>query len=50
MECRLHDTYDTPTNDLFIGEIVETHAGEFVLTEGKADLASAWTKSGRFSS
>jgi len=39
MECRLHDTYDTPTNDLFIGEIVETHAGEFVLTEGKADLA-----------
>ena len=39
MECRLFDTYDTPTHDLFIGEIVETHADESVLTEGKVDLA-----------
>ena len=39
MECRLYDTYDTPTHDLFIGEIVETHADESVLTEGKVDLA-----------
>jgi flavin reductase (DIM6/NTAB) family NADH-FMN oxidoreductase RutF len=39
MECRLFDTYDTPTHDLFIGEIVETHAEEFVLTEGKLDVS-----------
>ena len=39
MECRLYDTYDTPTHDLFIGEIVETYADESVLTEGKVDLA-----------
>ena len=39
MECRLYDTYDTPTHDLFIGEIVETHVDESVLTEGKIDLA-----------
>ena len=39
MECRLYDTYDTPTHDLFIGEIVETYANESVLTEGKVDLA-----------
>ncbi len=38
MECRLYDTYDTPTHDLFIGEIVETYADESVLTEGKVDL------------
>ena len=35
----LYDTYDTPTHDLFIGEIVETYADESVLTEGKVDLA-----------
>jgi flavin reductase (DIM6/NTAB) family NADH-FMN oxidoreductase RutF len=39
MECKLYDTYDTPTHDLFIGEIVETHADESVLTDGKVDLA-----------
>jgi flavin reductase (DIM6/NTAB) family NADH-FMN oxidoreductase RutF len=39
MECRLYDTYDTPTHDLFIGEIVETYADESVLAEGKVDLA-----------
>ena len=39
MECRLYDIYDTPTHDLFIGEIVETYADESVLTEGKTDLA-----------
>jgi flavin reductase (DIM6/NTAB) family NADH-FMN oxidoreductase RutF len=39
MECRLYDTYDTPTHDLFIGEIVETYADESVLTEGKVDIA-----------
>jgi len=39
MECRLHDTYDTPTHDLFIGEILETHAEESVLTDGKVDVS-----------
>ena len=39
MECRLYDIYDTATHDLFIGEIVETHADESVLTDGKIDLA-----------
>jgi flavin reductase (DIM6/NTAB) family NADH-FMN oxidoreductase RutF len=39
MECRLFDTYDTPTHDLFIGEIVETHADESVLTDGKVDVS-----------
>jgi flavin reductase (DIM6/NTAB) family NADH-FMN oxidoreductase RutF len=36
---RLHDTYDTPTHDLVIGEIVETYADESVLTNAKVDLA-----------
>ena len=39
MECRLYDIYDTPTHDLFIGEIVETYADDSVLSEGKIDLA-----------
>jgi len=39
MECRLYDVYDTPTHDLFIGEIVETYAEESVITEGKVDIA-----------
>lgn len=39
MECRLFDTYNTPTHDLFIGEIVEAHAEESVLTEGKLDVS-----------
>jgi flavin reductase (DIM6/NTAB) family NADH-FMN oxidoreductase RutF len=39
MECRLYDTYDTPTHDLFIGEIVQTYADESVLSDGKVDIA-----------
>lgn len=39
MECRLYDVYDTPTHDLFIGEIVETYADAAVLQNGKVDLA-----------
>ncbi len=39
MECRLFDTYDTTAHDLFIGEIVETHAEESVLTDGKVDVS-----------
>jgi flavin reductase (DIM6/NTAB) family NADH-FMN oxidoreductase RutF len=40
MECRLHNVYDTPTHDLFIGEIVETYAEESILKDGKVDLGS----------
>jgi flavin reductase (DIM6/NTAB) family NADH-FMN oxidoreductase RutF len=39
MECKLYDIYDTPTHDLFIGEIVETYADESVLENGKVNLA-----------
>ena len=39
MECRLYDTYDLKTHDVFIGEIVATYADEDVLTDGKVDLA-----------
>ena len=39
MACTLYDTYDTPTHDLFIGEIVETYADESALKDGKVDLA-----------
>ena len=39
MECKLYDVYDTPTHDLFIGEIVETYAADSVLTNGKVDIA-----------
>ena len=39
MECKLFDVYDTPTHDLFIGEIVETYADETVLKDGKVDLS-----------
>jgi flavin reductase (DIM6/NTAB) family NADH-FMN oxidoreductase RutF len=39
MECRLYDTYELKTHDVFIGEIVATYVDEAVLTEGKIDLA-----------
>jgi flavin reductase (DIM6/NTAB) family NADH-FMN oxidoreductase RutF len=40
MECRLHSTLDFSTHDIFIGEIVATHADPGVLTaDGKVDLA-----------
>ena len=41
MECKLYDTYDTPTHDLFIGEIVQTYADEAVLSDGKVDITKA---------
>lgn len=40
MECRLHSVVDFPTHDVFVGEIVATHADEAVLKEGKIDLAA----------
>jgi len=39
MECRLYDTYDTPTHDLFIGEVVETYAEETVLSDSEVDIS-----------
>ena len=39
MACRLYDTYDTPTHDLFIGEIVETYADESVLDGTVVDIS-----------
>ena len=39
MECRLHDIYDTPTHDVFIGAIVETYADEEALNDGKVDIS-----------
>ena len=39
MACRLHDTYDTPTHDLFVGEIVETYADDSVLDGDAVDIS-----------
>jgi flavin reductase (DIM6/NTAB) family NADH-FMN oxidoreductase RutF len=39
MECRLYDTYDLKTHDVFIGEVIATYADEAVLSDGKVDLA-----------
>jgi flavin reductase (DIM6/NTAB) family NADH-FMN oxidoreductase RutF len=40
MECRLASVVDFETHDVFIGEIIATHADENVLAEsGKIDIA-----------
>jgi flavin reductase (DIM6/NTAB) family NADH-FMN oxidoreductase RutF len=39
MECNLHDVYEAPTHENFIGAIVETYVEESVLTDGVLDLA-----------
>jgi flavin reductase (DIM6/NTAB) family NADH-FMN oxidoreductase RutF len=39
MECRLYDTYELKTHDVFIGEIVATYVDEAVLSDGKVGLA-----------
>ena len=39
MECRLYDTYEIKSHDVFIGEIVATYADEAVLTDNNVDLA-----------
>jgi flavin reductase (DIM6/NTAB) family NADH-FMN oxidoreductase RutF len=38
LECRLVQTVELPTNNLFIGEIVASFADERCLTEGKLDI------------
>ena len=39
MECRLYQVVDFPNHELFIGEIVETHVEESVLTQGGVDIS-----------
>lgn len=39
MELKLHDTLDYKTHEIFIGELVQTHADDNVLTNGKIDIA-----------
>lgn len=39
MECRLVDTVDVRTHDVFVGEVVATWADPAVLTDGMIDLA-----------
>jgi flavin reductase (DIM6/NTAB) family NADH-FMN oxidoreductase RutF len=39
MECRLYDTYEIKTHEIFIGEVIATYAENSVLTDGEVDLA-----------
>lgn len=39
MECRLLQVLDRPNHDVFIGEIVEAHCDEAVITGGVVDFA-----------
>lgn len=39
MECRLHERIALGVHDIFIGELVATHADPAVLTNGKIDYA-----------
>jgi flavin reductase (DIM6/NTAB) family NADH-FMN oxidoreductase RutF len=39
MECRLIQTLDFPRNDIFIGEIVQTHCAEDCLSDGVVDFS-----------
>jgi flavin reductase (DIM6/NTAB) family NADH-FMN oxidoreductase RutF len=39
MECRLLQVVDRPNHDVFIGEIVEAHCDEAVLTDGVLDFS-----------
>jgi flavin reductase (DIM6/NTAB) family NADH-FMN oxidoreductase RutF len=39
MECKLVQTLDFPTHDVFIGEIVETYCDEQCMTEGVVDFS-----------
>ena len=38
LECRLADIFELPTNDLFIGEIVNGYADQESFAEGKLDV------------
>jgi flavin reductase (DIM6/NTAB) family NADH-FMN oxidoreductase RutF len=39
MECKLVQTIDFPTHDIFVGEIVETYCDERCLTDGVVDFS-----------
>ncbi len=39
MECSLERVVDFPSHDVFVGQVVQTHAQEGVLTEGRVDIA-----------
>ena len=39
MELRLHDVLDFDTQDIFIGELVQTYVDDKVLTDGNIDIA-----------
>ena len=39
MELRLHDVYDFPTHEIFIGALVETYAQDDVMADGKIDIS-----------
>ena len=41
MECKLIKTVDFPKHDVFVGEIVETHCDEHILTDGVVDFSKA---------
>jgi flavin reductase (DIM6/NTAB) family NADH-FMN oxidoreductase RutF len=38
MECRLAQTVDFPSHDVFVGEIVQTHCGDEFLKDGVIDF------------
>lgn len=38
MDCRLERVVEFPTHEVFVGEIVQVHADEAVLTSGKIDV------------
>ena len=38
IECKLYDTVELPTNDLFIGEIIVTYSEEKYLTDKNIDI------------
>lgn len=40
MELKLHDVLDFSTHDIFVGELVQTHADESVVLNGNIDIAS----------
>lgn len=39
MECRLEQTVDFAEHDVFVGDVVQTHADPAVLTDGRVDIA-----------
>ena len=41
MECRLHEVLDYGRHEIFVGEIMATHADPAVLTDGRIDPAKA---------